>query len=128
GGPQRLVDAGQHPPQPAGAVRCEQTQTPRIVTGAEFVQRLLERLAAEHPRLAVVEHTEAGVEPGRERIRLQQPVAEAVDRRDPGAVELTGEVVSAAVEQLAPRSEEHTSELQSRGHLVCRLLPEKKKG
>src|SRR5690625_6477707 len=25
------------------------------------------------------------------------------------------------------RSEEHTSELQSRGHLVCRLLPEKKK-
>src|SRR5437870_8522177 len=23
-----------------------------------------------------------------------------------------------------PRSEEHTSELQSRGHLVCRLLPE----
>src|SRR5687768_18181171 len=25
-----------------------------------------------------------------------------------------------------PRSEEHTSELQSRLHLVCRLLPEKK--
>src|SRR5690625_6836665 len=32
------------------------------------------------------------------------------------------------VEQLHPiRSEEHTSELQSRGHLVCRLLLEKKK-
>src|SRR5437660_6210180 len=29
---------------------------------------------------------------------------------------------------IAPwRSEEHTSELQSRGHLVCRLLLEKKK-
>src|SRR5437660_12537887 len=27
----------------------------------------------------------------------------------------------------AERSEEHTSELQSRGHLVCRLLLEKKK-
>src|SRR5690625_6679867 len=26
----------------------------------------------------------------------------------------------------APRSEEHTSELQSRGHLVCRLLLDKK--
>src|SRR5690625_6239790 len=26
----------------------------------------------------------------------------------------------------APRSEEHTSELQSRGHFVCRLLLEKK--
>src|SRR5207253_3992921 len=32
------------------------------------------------------------------------------------------------VHQLAViRSEEHTSELQSRGHLVCRLLLEKKK-
>src|SRR5437660_12241337 len=28
---------------------------------------------------------------------------------------------------LEQRSEEHTSELQSRGHLVCRLLLEKKK-
>src|SRR5207253_4804644 len=27
---------------------------------------------------------------------------------------------------IQPRSEEHTSELQSRGHLVCRLLLEKK--
>src|SRR5690625_6431788 len=30
-------------------------------------------------------------------------------------------------QQLAGRSEEHTSELQSRGHLVCRLLLEKNK-
>src|SRR5690625_6515781 len=30
-------------------------------------------------------------------------------------------------EMLQARSEEHTSELQSRGHLVCRLLLEKKK-
>src|SRR5207253_4347756 len=28
---------------------------------------------------------------------------------------------------VSSRSEEHTSELQSRGHLVCRLLLEKKK-
>src|SRR5690625_5911935 len=28
---------------------------------------------------------------------------------------------------ISPRSEEHTSELQSRGHLVCRLLLDKKK-
>src|SRR5690625_6922580 len=31
------------------------------------------------------------------------------------------------VEASEVRSEEHTSELQSRGHLVCRLLLEKKK-
>src|SRR5437870_10345192 len=30
--------------------------------------------------------------------------------------------------RLKYRSEEHTSELQSRGHLVCRLLLEKKNG
>src|SRR2546422_1162769 len=37
---------------------------------------------------------------------------------------LTGPATAA---QLALRSEEHTSELQSRLHLVCRLLLEKKK-
>src|SRR2546430_13480173 len=30
-------------------------------------------------------------------------------------------------EELSPRSEEHTSELQSQSNLVCRLLLEKKK-
>src|SRR2546422_5569708 len=33
----------------------------------------------------------------------------------------------ASSHELMPRSEEHTSELQSRLHLVCRLLLEKKK-
>src|SRR5690625_5567647 len=36
-------------------------------------------------------------------------------------------VVAAKVMRAVARSEEHTSELQSRGHLVCRLLLEKKK-
>src|SRR5439155_21685226 len=36
------------------------------------------------------------------------------------------EVERSALSDVA-RSEEHTSELQSRGHLVCRLLLEKKK-
>src|SRR5690625_5790295 len=34
---------------------------------------------------------------------------------------------SLSLRYLFSRSEEHTSELQSRGHLVCRLLFEKKK-
>src|SRR5437870_7574275 len=34
---------------------------------------------------------------------------------------------AAAASASSIRSEEHTSELQSRGHLVCRLLLEKKK-
>src|SRR5207244_13346439 len=36
-------------------------------------------------------------------------------------------VVAAALLDVAVRSEEHTSELQSPDHLVCRLLLEKKK-
>src|SRR5687768_18328062 len=35
--------------------------------------------------------------------------------------------ISECIEHVRSRSEEHTSELQSRLHLVCRLLLEKKK-
>src|SRR5439155_23280049 len=51
---------------------------------------------------------------GQERLEGTTAVAEAA-------------VGSGKVVLLGPRSEEHTSELQSRGHLVCRLLLEKKK-
>src|SRR3989442_11874996 len=51
------------------------------------------------------------------------------EQRQPGAslqcVELGGDVEGGADGD--DRSEEHTSELQSRPHLVCRLLLEKKK-
>src|SRR5690625_5792251 len=44
------------------------------------------------------------------------------------AADFTLEAARAGLEQRkAARSEEHTSELQSRGHLVCRLLLENKK-
>src|SRR5690625_5953364 len=48
--------------------------------------------------------------------------AELFDPVDDGGHELL------IVGEPGGRSEEHTSELQSRGHLVCRLLLEKKKG
>src|SRR5690625_2582005 len=38
-----------------------------------------------------------------------------------------GPTLSGVIVEHLGRSEEHTSELQSRGHLVCRLLLEKKK-
>src|SRR5207253_9626016 len=46
------------------------------------------------------------------------PIYERLRDRDPRSPEYP--------ECHDPRSEEHTSELQSRGHLVCRLLLEKK--
>src|SRR5439155_6191414 len=48
---------------------------------------------------------------------------------DPALMDLLAErkiPLEICVRQGGPRSEEHTSELQSRGHLVCRLLLEKK--
>src|SRR5439155_24714832 len=61
------------------------------------------------------ERTQRGAHPARHG-RLGKPVPLAAFRR--GAVRPRA---------AARRSEEHTSELQSRGHLVCRLLLEKKK-
>src|SRR2546422_3422721 len=43
------------------------------------------------------------------------------------AVKGGDQVTAPASRQIRDRSEEHTSELQSRLHLVCRLLLEKKK-
>src|SRR5690348_17642588 len=48
-------------------------------------------------------------------------------RLDPRTGSLVGPMACRAATQLAVRSEEHTSELQSPVHLVCRLLLEKKK-
>src|SRR5438445_6178048 len=55
--------------------------------------------------------------------RLADPACRRKDpRRDQPAIRLAG-----AGKQGRRRSEEHTSELQSRQYLVCRLLLEKKK-
>src|SRR5690349_22196889 len=50
-------------------------------------------------------------------LRLEHPVPYFPQQR----------LLSPAADGLDPRSEEHTSELQSRRDLVCRLLLEKKK-
>src|SRR5215510_16603366 len=53
------------------------------------------------------------------------PISALVQHRLDG--DLHPRVVLALSGRQGRRSEEHTSELQSRGHLVCRLLLEKKK-
>src|SRR5439155_25174456 len=63
--------------------------------------------------LAVVVADDTRVEPARERERTHGDIRLVLT--------ITGKPTPCA------RSEEHTSELQSRGHLVCRLLLEKKK-
>src|SRR2546429_5859679 len=57
---------------------------------------------------------------------LQDLVRAAAPLLDPGAGDCELATVPAGADaQDKPRSEEHTSELQSRLHLVCRLLLEK---
>src|SRR3712207_7116604 len=60
--------------------------------------------------------------------KASQP-EEGTPRRSEGQVSLAPELCKAAVQagRCELRSEEHTSELQSRQYLVCRLLLEKKK-
>src|SRR2546430_5436867 len=57
------------------------------------------------------------------------PICARLDqRRDArGAVEPAAALLRRGRARRAPRSEEHTSELQSQSNLVCRLLLEKKK-
>ena len=101
-GAQGLVDAREHPSQPARAVRGEQAKPLRLPVGTELVEGGLERLAAEHGTLRVVELAEPRVESRSKRVRLEQAEAEAVDRRDPGAVELAREIMPPALRQRGP--------------------------
>src|SRR5258708_29105544 len=61
----------------------------------------------------------------RQRLRVEPP-AHRLDARgnQPGGV--LEQVGAPRIERTTRRSEEHTSELQSPDHLVCRLLLEKK--
>src|SRR3712207_7218660 len=60
------------------------------------------------------------------RLLLDGNALQGVDRRR-GRLGHRGSVVLVGVDPRVGRSEEHTSELQSRQYLVCRLLLEKKK-
>src|SRR2546422_7168313 len=68
--------------------------------------------------------------PADELRKLEEPGPHDVVVVAPACVPCDGRparVVVASVRERDRRSEEHTSELQSRLHLVCRLLLEKKK-
>src|SRR3712207_8964785 len=60
-----------------------------------------------------------------EKVRDRRSLGEELGVRDVSDMGKAARVELAA--HLLPRSEEHTSELQSRQYLVCRLLLEKKK-
>src|SRR3989442_9900226 len=65
----------------------------------------------------------------REQVRrfIREEIIPLEQRLDPDAPGIPDEDFKRLSEKTKARSEEHTSELQSRPHLVCRLLLEKKK-
>src|SRR3989442_3366048 len=75
----------------------------------------------------------ADLRPSRHQLGVLIVLAPAVGLPEPplppdhgGDLRGPGRVLEEEVAQEVPRSEEHTSELQSRPHLACRLLLEKK--
>src|SRR3712207_8601299 len=70
-----------------------------------------------HPRVTVTPHNSATSEPE----ATARYIAQQIRRHE------AGEPFENVVDKQRGRSEEHTSELQSRQYLVCRLLLEKKK-
>src|SRR3989442_4827112 len=102
---------------------------------ASIADAALERLIAEYTREAGVRQLEREIQGA-----LRKAALEVVERKAEtvrvtvknlekyaGQPKVQSEVAGRAPEVGVSRSEEHTSELQSRPHLVCRLLLEKKK-
>src|SRR5690625_6431017 len=69
------------------------------------------------------------VQPDHVGLEVAGKIGQVVDAGagDEPVTEQGGRVLLDPGQMRQDRSEEHTSELQSRGHLVCRLLLEKKK-
>src|SRR5690625_6721017 len=88
------------------------------------VRQLFYTLAALLPEVVVLQaHQRAVVDRGQQRVVFHvTATALAFKGNDHFLVDPASE----PLQQGIVRSEEHTSELQSRGHLVCRLLLEEK--
>src|SRR3712207_7835111 len=103
------------------------------MTGAEMVIRALQDQGVEH----VFGYPGGAVLPIYDALFHQEKVRHVLVRHEQGAVHAAegyarssgkpGVVLVTSGPGATNRSEEHTSELQSRQYLVCRLLLEKKK-
>src|SRR5258708_27151273 len=96
------------------------------LTGEVHFDRRIDR----HESLERVQHARvvrvlAGTQANRRIVARE--VVELAGADQHGRVHLPGNAAPQEIDHAVARSEEHTSELQSPDHLVCRLLLEKKK-
>src|SRR5947209_19018537 len=119
---QRLRDRGQL------VVSLRAADGPRAAPLRQVLQRAFRRLGGRVRLATLVLFTgqlAAMLEAGLHLVRILTALArESSDRRFAKIVEDVRDSLEAGLQH---RSEEHTSELQSRQYLVCRLLLEKKK-
>src|SRR5690625_6301199 len=88
-----------------------------------FPYTTLFRSYINHQKEVVTRQTTYDLTKANSRAHIVEGLIKAISILD----ELIATIRLSKNKQDAKRSEEHTSELQSRGHLVCRLLLEKKK-
>src|SRR5690554_7332457 len=109
------------PPKVLGTYDCSRSGRDARWYSAGVQHEVWARLTSPFPPEALA-WIVAEIEPGGDRARLEPAwFPDAVRRRLDTELGLEGWSFALS------RSEEHTSELQSRPHLVCRLLLEKKK-
>src|SRR5690554_7691681 len=124
-------------PRTSTCPRCTPSKLPRVTTDGPYPAGIWSRSVQRSTRTSVPhasgEPVHAQADPGpdpREAGRREDPARdrEGRDAREQDADRAAERRHRAPAEQdPTERSEEHTSELQSRPHLVCRLLLEKKK-
>jgi hypothetical protein len=78
-------------------VRGEEPQPLRLSGRAEVLKRALECLPSEHGCSRLLDLAEARIEPCGKGMRAQHATAEAVDGRDPCAVQVASEIRAAAL-------------------------------
>src|SRR5690554_7010668 len=93
----------------------------------EFIEQLKEKAGQSKQRIVLPEGLEERTLKAANQI-LEEDFAEIILIGNPAKVKEEAVRLGLPINIIsAKRSEEHTSELQSRPHLVCRLLLEKKK-
>src|SRR5690625_2019036 len=90
------------------------TPDPIVVADADIFSAVEQALRSDDEPAVLLTSGGTGISPD---VLTVEAIRKHLDKEMPGI----------AVAFWNKRSEEHTSELQSRGHLVCRLLLEKKK-
>ena len=84
---QLVVDGDGQPAQPFEVVCGDGLLARRVAAGEEAGEGGVERLTGGALGLGLVEHAEAGIDPGGDRMGGEDAVAEAVDGGDPGAAD-----------------------------------------